>query len=137
MSLSIVNNKVRVKADDGTWYEFPLQISFDRVHHGDLVAVADPGDGSDEHIVLTVAGNNYKVEAITHDERGYLSVNQTPVEEASHDPVVLNIGSAPYRIILVVGPDGRKYLDYVSYSSVTDTSFDIEIADDSFDLEVL
>jgi hypothetical protein len=114
LSLSIVDEKVRVKSDTGVWYEFGLVTLSGRIHHSALVEVADPG-AFDEAIVLPFGAERFKIDAITYGGRGFLRTNQVATLDPENGPVSLRVdGTGAEKILEIIEEDGRKYLNYRS-----------------------
>jgi hypothetical protein len=114
--LSIHDDKVRLKAG-ADWVEFGLEKIDNRIFRTDLTAVEAPG-AFDETIILPYGDVQHELTAFAYEGRYYLDVDQDPTASPTNGPVVLKVGGLPYRLVLVEGSDGRKYLDYEANQAV-------------------
>ena len=140
MSLYVEDEKVHFKSDDGLWYKFGLQRINNEIYRTDWELADDPGPGYDEHAVLPLGGEKYKVYAMTRSEDGlvYLDYGQVPTLEEVTEPIVLKVSSIPYRLVMEDGPSG-VYLNYQVEVEFTDASgeFTIDVMPELFELEVI
>jgi len=114
MALSLIDGKVQLRSDNGTWYEFPLVRLLNRVTEGDIVEAAEVAANADESAYLEVDEGNgetslHRVYFVTgQDDRQYLEIDQ---EEAESDAVE----NGPMRLTV----DGQSY-DYTLERSDAD-----------------
>jgi len=109
MALSLIDGKVQLRSDNGTWYEFPLVRLLNRVTEGDIVEAAEVAANADVSAYLEVDEGNgetslHRVYFVTgQDDRQYLEIDQ---EEAESDAVE----NGPMRLTV----DGQSY-DYTIF----------------------
>jgi len=111
MAVSVVDNKVQLKSDNGIWYEFPLVRIGDFVAEGEITEVADQNVTGDERATIEADdGELYDFFLFTGpDDRQYSDIGQTPSALPDNGPVRAAVDGQLHRLDLITGPDDRIY----------------------------